>query len=46
MRKIAYRGMTPAEMREESKIAAEKKYAGRFAMRDPNQLSLFEKDKS
>ena len=38
--------MTPAEMREESKTVAEKKYAGRFAMTDPNQLSLFEKDKS
>ena len=45
-RKIANRGMTPAEMREESKTVAEKKYAGRFAMTDPNQLSLFEKDKS
>ena len=45
-RKIANRGMTPAEMREESKTVAEKKYAGHFAMTDPNQLSLFEKDKS
>ena len=45
-RKIANRGMTPAEMREEWETAAKKKYAGRFAMRDPNQLSLFEKDKS
>ena len=45
-RKIANRGLTPAEMREEWETAAKKKYAGRFAMRDPNQLSLFEKDKS
>ena len=45
-RKIANRGMTPAEMREEWETVAEKKYAGRFAMTDPNQLSLFEKDKS
>ena len=45
-RKIANRGLTPAEMSEEWENAAKKKYAGRFAMRDPNQLSLFEKDKS
>jgi len=43
-RKISNHGQTPLELAEQAQKDLEKRHAARFALRNPDQMSLFEKE--